>query len=161
MGDKEAVLAGETMLHEGETAEVLKESSARRRWVALCWMLTWWVPTPCLTYIGRMKRMDIRQAWREKLALNLLIWFICGCTVFVIAVLGNLICPTEHVFNSAELLSHSSSSNPNTVLTSIRGEAFDLTTVAQSHLRVVPVVPIKSISTYGGEGVQMLSSLFR
>jgi chitin synthase len=33
--DKDA-LAGE--IQEGETAEVLKETSARRKWVALCWM---------------------------------------------------------------------------------------------------------------------------
>jgi hypothetical protein len=32
----------------------------------------------------------------RKVALNLLIWFICGCAVFVIAVLGVLICPTVH-----------------------------------------------------------------
>jgi len=41
-------------------------------------MLTFWIPTPFLTYIGRMNRMDIRQAWHEKLALNMIIWFICG-----------------------------------------------------------------------------------
>ena len=42
--EKEA-LAGE--IQEGETTEVLKETSARRRWVALRWILgTWWVPRP-------------------------------------------------------------------------------------------------------------------
>ena len=145
--EKEA-LAGE--IQDGETTEVLKESSARRRWVALCWLLTWWIPTPCLTYIGRMKRMDVRQAWREKLALNLLIWFICGCAVFVIAVLGVLICPTEHVFNTAELASHSLALSPNNVYTSIRGEVMDLSKVAEAHARVVGVVPVKSILQYGG-----------
>ncbi|PPQ68466.1 hypothetical protein CVT24_005563 [Panaeolus cyanescens] len=145
--EKEA-LAGE--IQEGETTEVLKESSARRRWVALCWILTFWVPTPLLTYIGRMKRMDVRQAWREKLALNILIWLMCACAVFVIAVLGVLICPTEHVFNSAELASHSFQNSPNNVYTSIRGEVFDLTEIARTHSRVVDVVPVKSILKYGG-----------
>ncbi|KAF9001145.1 glycosyltransferase family 2 protein [Cyathus striatus] len=146
--DKEA-LPGE--VQEGETAEVLKESSARRKWVALCWILTWWVPTPFLTYIGRMKRMDVRQAWREKLALNMIIWFMCACAVFVIAILGVVICPTEHVFNSAELASHSVQLSPNNVLVSIRGEVFDLTTVAQTHAQFVSVVPTKSILNYGGQ----------
>ncbi|KJA23760.1 glycosyltransferase family 2 protein [Hypholoma sublateritium FD-334 SS-4] len=145
--EKEA-LAGE--IQEGETSEVLKESSARRRWVALCWILTWWVPTLLLTYLGRMKRIDVRQAWREKLALNIIIWFICGCAIFVVAVLGLLICPTEHVFNSAELASHSFALSPNNVLVSIRGEVFDLTSVAQTHARIVGVVPTKSILQYGG-----------
>lgn len=139
-------LAGE--IQEGETTEVLKESSARRRWVALCWILTWWVPTPCLTYVGRMKRLDVRQAWREKLALNMLIWFICGCAVFVIAILGNLICPTEHVFNQSELASFNKDST--TVYTAIRGEVFDLSITAARHLRTVSVVPTKSLLTYGG-----------
>ena len=58
--------------------------------------------------LTRMKRMDVRQAQREKLALNLLIWFICGCAVFVITVLGVLICPTEHVFNTPKVASATS-----------------------------------------------------
>ncbi|KAF4613327.1 hypothetical protein D9613_010804 [Agrocybe pediades] len=146
--EKEA-LPGE--IQEGETTEVLKESSARRRWVALCWILTWWIPSPLLTYIGRMKRMDVRQAWREKLALNLIIWFMCAAAIFVIAVLGAVICPTEHVFNSAELASHSVTLSPNNVYTSIRGEVFDLTRVAETHRQFVPVVPVKSILKYGGQ----------
>lgn len=146
--EKEA-LAGE--IQEGETTEVLKESSARRKWVALCWILTFWVPNPCLRYVGRMKRLDVRQAWREKLALNMLIWFTCGCAIFVIAVLGIIICPTEHVFNRAELTSHSSQLNPNNVYTSIRGEIFDLGQIAAAHQRVVGVVPVKSILKYGGQ----------
>jgi chitin synthase len=146
--EKEA-LAGE--IQEGETTEVLKESSARRRWVALCWLMTWWVPSFMLRYIGRMKRMDVRQAWREKLALNFLIWFICLCAVFVIAVLGRLICPTEHVFNTSELASHTTQLNPGNVFTSIRGEVFDLTTIAAMHGRVVNVVPTKNVLQYGGK----------
>ncbi|KAH9984858.1 glycosyltransferase family 2 protein [Russula vinacea] len=138
--DKKALLEKEALpgeIHEGEVAEVLKETSARRRWVALCWLLTWWVPTPFLRWFGRMKRMDVRQAWREKLALNMLIWLMCASAVFVIAILGDLICPTEH-------------NQPNNVYVAIRGEVFDLTQVAQTHLRIVPVVPEKSIMKYGG-----------
>ncbi|KAF9019249.1 glycosyltransferase family 2 protein [Hymenopellis radicata] len=133
---------------EGEVAEIIRESSARRRWVALCWMLTWWVPTFLLTYIGRMKRLDVRQAWREKLALNMLIWFVCGCTIFVIIFLGNLICPTQHVYNTGELAEFNSKSS--LVYTSIRGEVFDLGVVNAQHLRAVSVVPSKMILTYGG-----------
>ncbi|KAJ7080469.1 glycosyltransferase family 2 protein [Mycena epipterygia] len=146
--DKDA-LAGE--IQEGETAEVIKESSARRRWVTLCWLLTWWVPNPCLSYFGRMKRLDVRQAWREKFALNILIWFACLCTAFVIVALGRLICPTEHVFSSSELASHSFTFSPNNVYTSVRGEIFNLNTITSLHSRIVSVVPAKTIlKTYGG-----------
>lgn len=145
---KEA-LAGEIM--ENETTEVVKETSARRRWVLLCWLLTWWIPSPFLKWFGRMKRGDVRQAWREKLALNMVIWFICACAVFVIAVLGLVICPTEHVFSTSELASHSYSNNANNVYTSIRGEVFDLTEAAATHQRIVTVIPTKTIlQQYGG-----------
>lgn len=153
LADKEA-LAGE--IQEGETTEVLKESPLRRRWVMLCWCLTFWIPTPLLSSIGRMKRPDIQQAWREKLALNMLIWFICGCAIFVIAVFGPLICPTQHVFSSSELASHSYQDNPNNVYTSIRGEVFDLTEIAAMHQRVISVVPTKSILNYGGESADAI-----
>jgi chitin synthase len=146
--DKKALLEKEALpgeIHEGEVAEVLKETSTCRRWVALCWLLTWWVPSPFLRWFGCMKRMDVQQAWREKLALNM-----CACAVFVIAVLGNLICPTEHVFSTSELVSHTVENHPNDVYVAIRGEVFDLTEVAQTHLRFVPVVPEKSVLKYGG-----------
>ncbi|KAH7917245.1 hypothetical protein BV22DRAFT_988233, partial [Leucogyrophana mollusca] len=102
-------------VNPNDSMEVMKESSARRRWVALCWMLTFWVPSPFLKWFGRMKREDVRQAWREKLALNILIWFICGCAVFVVAFLGRIICPTEHAFSTSELQSHLYQNSPNNV----------------------------------------------
>ena len=151
--DKEGHVPKETLPGEnleGETTEVVRETSARRRWVLLCWLLTWWIPSPFLKWFGRMKRQDVRQAWREKLALNLIIWFICACAVFVIAVLGLVICPTQHVFNTSELASHSYQNDPNNVYTSIRGEVFDLSGVAATHERVVTVVPTKSVLQYGG-----------
>ncbi|KZT19143.1 glycosyltransferase family 2 protein [Neolentinus lepideus HHB14362 ss-1] len=152
-GDTKALLGNDgpnAAIVDGETVEDLQETSARRRWVALCWLLTWWVPTPFLSWFGRMKRPDVRQAWREKLAINIIIWFICGCTLFVIIALGDLICPTEHVYSTSELASHNVKTNPNNVFTSIRGEVFDLTEIAAAHERAVSVVPAKSILNYGG-----------
>lgn len=142
---KEA-LPGEVM--EGETTEDIKESSSRRRWVAFVWLLTWWCPNIFLIWCGRMKRLDVRQAWREKLALNMLIWFCCLVAAFIIAVLGNLICPTEHVFSSSELQAHNKDSN--SMLTAIRGEIFDLTNIIPFHQRVVNVVPSKLLENYAG-----------
>jgi chitin synthase len=135
---------------DGEIQEEYKESSARRRWVVLCWMLTWWIPSFMLSKLGGMKRQDVRQAWREKLTINLIIWFICGCTVFVIAIMGNLICPTQHVYSTSELQSHSYKNDPNSELIEIRGEVFDLTSFAPTHLTAVSVVPTKSVLQYGG-----------
>ncbi|KIM55611.1 hypothetical protein SCLCIDRAFT_1149522, partial [Scleroderma citrinum Foug A] len=49
--------------------------------------------------------------------------------MFVITVLGLVTCPTQHVFNTSELTSHSYQNDPNNVYTSTRGEVFDLSGV--------------------------------
>lgn len=135
---------------ENETVEEMKVTASRKRWVFLTNALTWWIPGFLLSWIGGLKRPDIRQAWREKLTINLIIWFICGCAVFVIAILGNIICPREYVYSAGELSSHSFDNNPDDVFVTIRGEVFDLSSLGQNHLTVVPVVPTKSIMKYGG-----------
>lgn len=135
---------------DGEVVEEVRDSSARRKWLYVVWSLTWWCPNIYLKWFGGMKRMDIRQAWREKLAINMIIWFICGCAIFVIVILGNVICPTEHVFSMNELQSHSFENNPNNAYTAIRGEVMDLTTIATTHLTVVPVVASKLLMKYSG-----------
>ncbi|KAG6370849.1 P-loop containing nucleoside triphosphate hydrolase protein [Boletus reticuloceps] len=116
--DKEGLIAKEALageIMESETTKVVKETLARRRWVLLCWLLTWWIPSIFLEWLGQMKCEDVRQAWQEKSALNIIIWFICACAVFVIAVLGVVICPTEHIFSTSELASHSYSNSVNNV----------------------------------------------
>ena len=79
-----------------------------------------------------MKREDICQAGRENLVF---IWFSCACAGFVIATLGFVIYPTEHVFSTSELASHSYSNSPDNLYTAIRGEMFkfDLTQGAATH----------------------------
>lgn len=51
---------------KGATVEVVPASRGRRAWVMLVWALTWWIPSITLKYLGRMKRPDVRLAWREK-----------------------------------------------------------------------------------------------
>ncbi|CDS01674.1 hypothetical protein [Sporisorium scitamineum] len=131
----------------GEVAEEVGVTSTRRKWVAFTWAVTFWIPSFILSSFRSLKRPDIRQAWREKLAINLIIWFICGCAVFVIVVLGNLICPKQHVYSPTEFASHKGDSS----FTSIRGEVFDLSNLIASHKTVVPVVPANSILAYSGE----------
>jgi len=128
-----------------ETTEVAAVSSSRRRWVAITWMCTFWIPTFVLKMCG-LERPDIRMAWREKLTINLMIWFVCASAIFVIAVLGNLICPKEHVYSTSEFNAKSSA----TSLTSIRGEVFDLTNLINTHRSIVSVVPESSLMKYSG-----------
>jgi chitin synthase len=79
--------------------------------------------------------------------INILIWFLCACAIFVIAALGPIICPTGHIFDSTEIKSHTVKHTPDQVYTFIHGEVFDL---AQTHQLVAPVVSQKSLLHYGG-----------
>ncbi|KDN52499.1 glycosyltransferase family 2 protein [Tilletiaria anomala UBC 951] len=130
----------------GQVAEEVPTTSARRKWVFITWLLTFWIPSPLLSLFG-LKRSDVRMAWREKLTINFMVWFICGCAVFVIAILGNLICPREYVYSVQEFSGHKG----NSAWTSIRGEVFNLNKIASSHLAAIDVVPAKNVLKYAGE----------
>lgn len=105
--------------------EVVKMTARRRFWVTLVWLLTWWIPSPVLKYIARMKRREIRMAWREKLVICFLIFLINGGIIFYMLILGNLICPDyDKVWNSKEVSYHQGTDD---YYVSVRGSVYDLT----------------------------------
>jgi chitin synthase len=90
-------------MEKGFLSEVVDEvpiSSSRKKWMFLVWLLTWYIPDFALRLLGpkKFKRKDVRTAWREKLAINYLIWLACAASIFVIAFFGNIICPKQNVF---------------------------------------------------------------
>jgi chitin synthase len=78
-----------------ETVEALPTSRTRRVWVAIVWMMTWWIPSILLHKIGRMKRPDVRLAWREKFAIVFLIFLFNALVIFFIVFFGKLLCPNQ------------------------------------------------------------------
>ncbi|KAJ3523705.1 hypothetical protein NM208_g12345 [Fusarium decemcellulare] len=76
----------------------------RRVWVAFVWALTFWIPSPLLKYVGRMRRPDVRMAWREKFVLCFLILLINAIIVFWIIGFGKLLCPNaDKAWNENQL----------------------------------------------------------
>lgn len=67
-----------------EEVDDLPVSGSRKRWMFLVWVLTFWIPDFLIRMVGRMKRKDVRIAWREKLAINMLIWLSCVFVGFFI-----------------------------------------------------------------------------
>ncbi|KAK9248318.1 chitin synthase-domain-containing protein [Lipomyces tetrasporus] len=135
---------------QGREEEIndIKSTPARRRWMLLVWLLTFWCPDSFIKKLGRMPRKDVRIAWREKLAINLLIWLSCGLTVFFIVGFPILICPTQHVYSAAELSAYNYQDDPEHTYVAIRGEVFDLTKFAPGHY---PSIVAKSeVMNYGG-----------
>ncbi|KAG9245249.1 putative chitin synthase 8 [Calycina marina] len=126
--------------------EEIKTSGSRKRWMAFVWLFTWWVPDFLIKWIGRMPRKDVRIAWREKLAINMMIWLSCLFAAFFVIIFPKLICPTQNVFSAAELTSYNGEDAAAYV--AIRGQVFDLSSFAPSHYP--SIIPQKSILEYAG-----------
>ncbi|KAF6840836.1 chitin synthase [Colletotrichum plurivorum] len=136
-----------------EEVEEFKDSPSRKRWVFMVYFMTWFVPDILIRKMGRMPRKDIRMAWREKLAINMLIWFFCLFAAFFIAVFPKLICPTQHVYSAEELSSHDGKDD-NSAYVSIRGVVFDLDSFAPHHYP--PYVTQKQLLNYAGKDISNL-----
>ncbi|KAI9496030.1 chitin synthase-domain-containing protein [Zychaea mexicana] len=122
-------------------------SGNRRKWLFVVWLLTWWIPSPCLSYCGGMKRKDIRMAWREKVALCILISLMCLAMILFIIGFGPLICPHQDVYSVSEL---QSKSDKKSAYVAVRGEVFDLTKFAPHHW-ASEVIPDKVVFDYAGK----------
>ncbi|KAI1108071.1 chitin synthase [Nemania sp. NC0429] len=127
--------------------EEYRDSPSRKRWVFVVYLLTWFIPDFLIRWVGRMSRKDVRMAWREKLAINLLIWFSCLVAAFFIVVFPMLICPKQYVF-SADELSKFDGKNGHKAYASIRGQVFDIGSYAPHHYPSY-VQPTK-LTQYGG-----------
>ncbi|KAJ5595991.1 Chitin synthase 8 [Penicillium hetheringtonii] len=141
------------MLEKGQEKDMqevdeLPVSASRRRWMALVWILTWWIPDILIRWVGRMKRKDIRTAWREKLAINMIIWFACGVAIFMIVAFPGLICPTQHVYSKGELSNHNGKDGQNSFI-AVRGVVFNLGDFMPSHYP--DIVPQKQLKNYAGK----------
>ena len=103
--------------------------TSRRIWVAVVWALTFWIPSFVLRYIGRMKRPDVRMAWREKLVLVLLIFLLNAIVIFYIVEFGRLLCPNfDKAWNEKEVGYHQGETD---FWVSIYGKVYDITKFAR------------------------------
>ncbi|KAI9733811.1 MAG: hypothetical protein M1818_007078 [Claussenomyces sp. TS43310] len=127
--------------------EEVTTSGSRKRWVAIVYMITWLIPDFLIRIFGRMSRKDVRMAWREKLAINMMIWFACLFYAFFIVIFPQLICPPQHVYSASELSSHNGKGDSG-ALVAIRGMVFDLGAFAPHHYP--NIIPEKSILAYAG-----------
>ncbi|KAF9346856.1 hypothetical protein BGX34_003579 [Mortierella sp. NVP85] len=82
-----------------------------------------------LSSCGKMKREDIRMAWREKVALCC-IFFIPAIIIFVITGFGKLMCPgAEHIFSPREVGYHAALDD---FYISLKGKVYGITKFAKN-----------------------------
>lgn len=98
--------------------------TSRRVWVGFVWALTFWIPSFVLRYVGRMKRPDVRMAWREKIVLMMVIAFLNCFIIFYIVFFGNLICPNKDKAWDPKEVGHHQGDNDFYV--SLRGGVYDI-----------------------------------
>ncbi|KAG2202701.1 hypothetical protein INT46_000760 [Mucor plumbeus] len=139
-------------LDESEEDES-KMTAGRKRWLFFVYFCTWWIPSKFMVWCGRMKRKDVRIAWREKVTLCMLIFLMCAFVIWFLVFFGEIVCPKQHVFSTSELQSHGI--DDETAYVAIRGEVFDLTNFAPHHYPS-NLVPTSSVMQYAGTDVTNL-----
>ncbi|KKA27547.1 hypothetical protein TD95_002395 [Thielaviopsis punctulata] len=137
-----------------DEVEEFRDSPSRKRWMMVVYFFTWFVPDVLVRVLGRKPRKDIRIAWREKLAINMLIWFFCLFAAFFVVGFPMLICPTQHVYGTAELSSHNGQKG-HSAYVAIRGFVFDWGKFIPRHYP--GVIEYNRLLSYAGRDV---SSLF-
>lgn len=145
--DTKEELAEKANKKKMEEVDVVPVSSSRKRWLAIVYLLTWYIPDFGIKWIGRMKRKDVRTAWREKFAINMIIWLSCAIAVFFIIFFPTLICPKQYVYSAAELSSHDGKGKHDSYI-AIRGVVYDLGAFIPTHYP--SIIPQKSLEKYAG-----------
>ena len=122
---------GGLVVHNAPNAvEEVPTSRSRKFWLLVVMLCTWWIPDFLLKHVGRMKRPDVRLAWREKVTICMLIFFCCALIIFYIVVFGKLLCPLKNqVWNVDEVAEHSGT---NDFFVAIHGGVFDVTNFVQT-----------------------------
>ena len=104
--------------------EEVPSTKTRRWWLWMVWLTTWWMPDFLLRIIGRMKRPDIRLAWREKVTIFFLIFMFNAIVIFYIVEFGRLLCPNfDKAWGANEVAQHQGS---NDYWVSIQGSVYDV-----------------------------------
>lgn len=104
--------------------EEVPTSRSRRWWLYIVWGLTGIIPSFILRTVGRMKRPDIRLAWREKVAICLLILFFNSIVIFYIVEFGRLLCPGfDKAWDTTEVGQHQGDTD---YWVSIQGSVYDV-----------------------------------
>jgi chitin synthase len=116
---------GDMVVKEAPHAVVeIPSTKTRRYWLWCVWFTTWWMPNFMLRFVGRMKRPDIRLAWREKVTIFWLIFLFNALVIFYIVEFGRLLCPNfDKAWSTDEVAQHQGS---NDYWVSVQGVVYDL-----------------------------------
>ncbi|KAJ3099149.1 hypothetical protein HDU97_003448 [Phlyctochytrium planicorne] len=112
-----------------------RQSRSRKAWLCFTWGTTWWVPDLALIYIGKMKTESVRLAWREKVALCVIVLLLSGVMLFFVQGLGKLLCPTQNYFSPQEVASRNRAANQ-ALFVSFNGQVYDVYSYAHPGISI-------------------------
>ncbi|KAJ2302821.1 hypothetical protein IWW55_003239 [Coemansia sp. RSA 2706] len=117
---------GEGNMEKGnhEHIEAVEITRKRKLWVYFTWAMTFWMPSGVLSLCGRMKRPDVRMAWREKVAICAIVLFLWFVLLFIIIGLGLILCPKEYVWTMDDV---AGINTPKKSYMATRGDVYDIT----------------------------------
>ena len=78
-------------------------SSTRKCWLCFTWSTTWCCLPPFLSLCGKMRQRDRQIAWREKVALCIIIFFMNAVILFFIIGLGYVLCPKRNQMSTGQV----------------------------------------------------------
>lgn len=104
--------------------EQLPTTRTRRYWLYVVSFFTWFIPNFLLSWLGRMKRPDVRLAWREKVTICILIFLGNALVLFYIIAFGIILCPNfKYAWTTNEVAQHVAT---NDYYVSIQGRVYDI-----------------------------------
>jgi chitin synthase len=107
-----------------------KMTRARCQWLCITFSLTWCCPTFILWLSGK-KRKDVIMAWREKVALCIIIFLMCCFLLFFIIIFGKLICPRQQVYSKFEVAGFTDVDN---MWVYAYGRVFQINDIVRNHM---------------------------
>ena len=107
-----------------------KVSRQRAQWLFLVNLLTFWLLEYFLHHCFGLKSPEIRMAYREKIAICILVFLLSAGLVFFLVAFSPLICPRNQVYSVAEINNFKDPKNPKAFA---YGQIYDLTDVIQLH----------------------------
>ncbi|KAH6561991.1 hypothetical protein BASA62_009446 [Batrachochytrium salamandrivorans] len=105
---------------------------SRRIWMCCTWGMTWWIPTPFISYVFKKRRPDVQIAWREKVALCFIIFLMCATMLFLIVGLGQVVCPKQNILSEGEVSTLNTLANPYVIL---YGGYYHISDVVKTHVQ--------------------------
>ncbi|PFH50393.1 glycosyltransferase family 2 protein [Amanita thiersii Skay4041] len=140
------------------TVEEVPSSRTRRWWLWMVWATTWWMPSFLLRLLGRMKRPDVRLAWREKVTIFWLIFLLNAVVIFYIIEFGRLLCPQyDKAWTGNEVMTHQ---GENDYFVSVRGVVYDVSNFVRGDHSGIIGMPSNAPDTLDALAGQDLSYYF-